>query len=424
MTTVESNDVWLHEKPRDWQRSRIRNVVALSPSYSATAPASDEPCTVVPMELLSGDGAIDASNQQPLDGVTSGLTLFEAGDVLFAKITPCMENGKGAFVRELPTRYAFGSTEFLVLRPSKKIDGAFLYYATFNPIYRAYAAENMVGAAGQKRVSSRFVKDTRLFLPPLPEQRLIASFLDASCAAIDAAVAAKRRQLEILDALRKTNIHYAVTCGLSDKVEFKDSEVEWLGKIPFNWHIKRIKDIVDLKSGDAITSDSIAPIGNYPVFGGNGLRGYTNSYTHNGYYVLIGRQGALCGNINYAEGKFWASEHAVVAITLKKHDTFWFGELIRVMNLNQYSNAAAQPGLAVERIKFLQIPIPPYEEQVQISSWLKNMIIKNEEMVSILRKQISTLIAYRKSLIHECVTGQRRITEADVRRVQNKRSPT
>jgi len=190
-----------------------------------------------------------------------------------------------------------------------------------------------------------------MVFPTITEQQRIAAYLDASCAAIDGAVAAKRRQLETLDALRESIIHKAVTCGLNDAVELKDSGVEWLGKLPVHWQIKRIKDIVDLKSGDAITSDSITPIGNYPVFGGNGLRGYTISYTHNGYYVLIGRQGALCGNINYAEGKFWASEHAVVAITLKQHDTFWLGELLRVMNLNQYSNAAAQPGLAVERIK-------------------------------------------------------------------------
>jgi type I restriction enzyme, S subunit len=133
MSAVASNDVWLGKMPCDWKRSRIRNVAILSPSYSATVPASDEPCTVVPMELLSDDGQIDVKNQQPLDEITSGLTLFEEGDVLFAKITPCMENGKGAFVRELPTRYAFGSTEFHVLRPSKKIDGAFLYYATITP---------------------------------------------------------------------------------------------------------------------------------------------------------------------------------------------------------------------------------------------------------------------------------------------------
>ena len=136
MNAVKANDIWLNKMPSDWQRIRIRNVAVLSPNYSQTRPAADEPCTVVPMELLSEDGSIDASNQPPLEEVTSGLTFFEEGDVLFAKVTPCMENGKGAFVRQLPTRYAFGSTEFHVLRPSKKINGRFLYYATFNPIYR------------------------------------------------------------------------------------------------------------------------------------------------------------------------------------------------------------------------------------------------------------------------------------------------
>jgi len=79
MSAGASNDVWLDEMPSDWQRSRIRNVATLSSGYSATVPAPDEPCTVVPMELLSGDGAIDVSNQQPLDEVTSGLTLLWGG---------------------------------------------------------------------------------------------------------------------------------------------------------------------------------------------------------------------------------------------------------------------------------------------------------------------------------------------------------
>ncbi len=143
MNAISLNDQWLGEMPHDWQRSRIRNVAVLSPSYSKNRPASDEPCTVVPMELLSNDGVIDVTNQQPIEDISSGLPLFEKGDVLFAKITPCMENGKGAFVRQLPTRYAFGSTEFHVLRAGNKLDGKFLYYATFNPVYRAFAAENM-----------------------------------------------------------------------------------------------------------------------------------------------------------------------------------------------------------------------------------------------------------------------------------------
>jgi len=146
------------------------------------------------MESLFDDGTIDVSEQEPFIDIQSGLTLFEEGDVLFAKITPCMENGKGAFVEKLPSRYAFGSTEFHVLRPSRKVVGKFLYYATFNPIYRAYAAENMTGAAGQKRVSSRFLKDTCLFLPPREEQEQIAAFLDRSCAAIDAIVSLGKRR--------------------------------------------------------------------------------------------------------------------------------------------------------------------------------------------------------------------------------------
>lgn len=109
---------------------------------------------MVPMELLSESGVIDSSNQMLFEDIQGGLTLFEAGDVLFAKITPCMENGKGAFVVDLPTRYAFGSTEFHVLRPMHVVLGRFLYYYTFNPVFRAYAAENMTGAA-DRNVSLR-----------------------------------------------------------------------------------------------------------------------------------------------------------------------------------------------------------------------------------------------------------------------------
>ena len=263
MSAVASNDVWLGVMPSDWQRSRIRNVAALSPSYSSTFPASDERCTIIPMELLSVDGAIDVTNLQPFDEVTSGLTLFEEGDALFAKITPCMENGKGAFVRELPTRYGFGSTEFHVLRPSEKIDGAFLYYATFNPVYRTYAAENMVGAAGQKRVSSRFVKDSRLFLPPLPEQQRIAAYLDASCAVIDAATTAKRRQLETLDALRNAIVDRAVAYGIAAHAKLQQVDNEWLKEGPVHWKVCRVKRV--LARMDYGISVSTIKEGRFPV---------------------------------------------------------------------------------------------------------------------------------------------------------------
>lgn len=185
---------------------------------------------------------------------------------------------------------------------------------------------------------------------------------------------------------------------------FKESGLEWLGRVPKPWTVRRIKDIAELRSGDAIAAEEIAPAGDYPVFGGNGGRGFTTSFTHDGHYVLIGRQGALCGNINYARGRFWATEHAVVAILLHNHDTIWFGELLRTMNLNQYSNAAAQPGLAVDRIKFLRLPVPTFPEQQRIAAYLDASCAAIDVAVAAKRRQLEILDALCGSILLRAVT--------------------
>ena len=84
--------------------------------------------------------------------------------------------------------------------------------------------------------------------------------------------------------------------------KYKPSGVEWLGEVPVHWEVCALKRIISMQSGESITAESIEESGDYPVFGGNGLRGYTSTYTHDGHYALIGRQGALCGNINYGRG--------------------------------------------------------------------------------------------------------------------------
>jgi len=187
---------------------------------------------------------------------------------------------------------------------------------------------------------------------------------------------------------------------------YKDSGVEWLGEVPEHWEVRRIKDVARLKSGDAITSAEIEPAGAYAVYGGNGVRGFTSQYTHDGDFVLIGRQGALCGNINYASGRFWASEHAVVAHPRGEFNLVWFGELLRTMNLNQYSIAAAQPGLAVERIQDLSLPVPPVEEQTRIGRYLDYMDRRIRRYIRAKQKLIELLEEQKQVIIHRAVTGQ------------------
>ncbi|MEK6323333.1 MAG: restriction endonuclease subunit S [Acidobacteriota bacterium] len=425
MKLAESSERWLGKVPAEWRRSRIRNVASLSPGYSASVPTADEVCTVVPMELLSEDGNIDVSNRQLFEDVQLGLTLFEEGDVLFAKITPCMENGKGAVVRKLRTRYAFGSTEFHVLRPSRIIDGQFLYYATFNPVFRAYAAENMSGAAGQKRVSSRFLKDTRLFLPPLREQECIAAYLDASCAAVDAALEAKRRQLKTLDELRKSTIQRAVTKGLNPAAQMRRTNVEWIPEMPHHWRLVRVKDALDFFNTVRVPLSAaergVMTERIYDYYGASGVIDKVENYLFDGTYILLAEDGANLLTRSkplafLATGKFWVNNHAHILKPRYGDDSF-FVNLLECQDYSLFVSGAAQPKLTMENLGRYKLAVPPLAEQQAIAAFIRQKDAEFSPLFAQIQRQIETLVAYRKSLIHECVTGQRRVTEQELARV-------
>ncbi|WP_239758632.1 restriction endonuclease subunit S [Tenacibaculum finnmarkense] len=187
--------------------------------------------------------------------------------------------------------------------------------------------------------------------------------------------------------------------------KYKNSGIDWLlDEIPNHWETKRIKDLCKMQSGFYISANDFQDEG-FPIYGGNGFRGFSKDYNHNGEYTLIGRQGALCGNVNYAKGKFWATEHAIVVYEKKRINKFWFGELLRLMNLNQYSLSAAQPGLSVEKIKRLKLPfIPKLKEQTEIANYLDAKTQTIDKKVKLLSEKISTYKDYRKTLINQTVT--------------------
>ena len=147
-------------------------------------------------------------------------------------------------------------------------------------------------------------------------------------------------------------------------LRFPEFQGEWLSFL--------INDICsEFKSGKNIKADSISESGEYPVFGGNGLRGYTTSYNHEGLYVLIGRQGALCGNVRSVNGKTYITEHAIAVAGNKKSDTSFLHYLFLKMNLGQYSDQSAQPGLAVNKLLKLKVSLPSISEQTKIANLLK-----------------------------------------------------
>lgn len=137
------------------------------------------------------------------------------------------------------------------------------------------------------------------------------------------------------------------------------------------WEYFLINDVCsEFKSGKNIKADSVFECGEYPVYGGNGLRGYTSSYNHEGSYVLIGRQGALCGNVRSVYGKTYITEHAIAVAGNEKSNTNFLHYLFLKMNLGQYSDQSAQPGLAVNKLLKLKVALPIISEQTKIAKFL------------------------------------------------------
>lgn len=132
----------------------------------------------------------------------------------------------------------------------------------------------------------------------------------------------------------------------------------------FDWEQRKLGEVAqEFKSGNFLKADEIDIAGDYPVYGGNGLRGYTSTYNHDGEFALIGRQGALCGNMNYSVGKAYFTEHAVVVEADENNDTRFLYCMLDIMNLGQYSDQSAQPGLAVNKLIKLENFFPQKEEQ-------------------------------------------------------------
>lgn len=394
----------LHE----WKTVPLRYVCQLNPSVDFSEFEEEDELTFLPMDRVKSGYFLP--NSDKFSKYASSYNTFEEGDIVLAKVTPCFENGNIAVAQKLVGGKGFGSSELFVIRP-KTVNRKFLFYYFQSSAFKQEGEASMTGAGGLKRVSPDLLRQHHLACPDGETQRLIANYLDRETARIDALVAEKEKMLALLDEKRAALISLAVTRGLDPNTPLKPSGLDWLGDIPAHWETKKLKHVASLKSGETITADSISDTGDYPVYGGNGFRGFTSEYTHVGDYVLIGRQGALCGNINYASGQFWASEHAVVATIKLDDDVFWLGELLRFMNLNQYSQSAAQPGISVEMVENLKLPVPPITEQVQIAAYMK----KESDYIDAIREEVSKTTALlkerRAALITVAVTGQLSIEE-------------
>ena len=164
------------------------------------------------------------------------------------------------------------------------------------------------------------------------------------------------------------------------------------------WEQRKLGELSsEFQSGDFISAEKILASGPYPVYGGNGLRGYAKRYNHDGFYALIGRQGALCGNVNTAVGKAYFTEHAVAIKANSLHDTRFLVHLLRCMDLGQYSGQSAQPGLAVGVLKEVETTVPSKVEQQAIGSFFSRL----DDLITLHQRKYDKLVIFKKSMLEK-----------------------
>lgn len=176
------------------------------------------------------------------------------------------------------------------------------------------------------------------------------------------------------------------------KNEIKNQINQSLGKE------KTLSKICDMKAGKFVSASDIEDIKtleNYPCYGGNGLRGYTKTFTHEGTFSLIGRQGALCGNVHRVAGQFHATEHALVVTPFENIDTNWLYHKLKEMNLNQYATGVAQPGLSVKNLNDIYVLVPSFQEQQQIVKQIEDI----ENKIQNIEKELESIPTKKEEIL-------------------------
>ncbi len=251
------------------------------------------------------------------------------------------------------------------------------------------------------------MKSILLPVPPRPEQDQIVRFLDWKVSSINRLINIKREKIIELKSLKRSVVNHVVTHGLNPDVAMKNSGVSWLGKIPVHWEVLALKRMCSMKSGDNLTNLEIIDNDRYKVYGGNGIRGFFHWFNCENECVLIGRQGALCGNVHLVTERVWATDHAVITKAFGTISTKYLYYLLMAMNLNQYGQStAAQPGISIGVIKNLPACLPPRIEQDQIVTYLEATNENYDKVAQILDAQITALLELKARLISDVVTGK------------------
>jgi type I restriction enzyme S subunit len=395
----ESGVAWLGKIPAHWEVKRLKFV---APVRSSKLDAKPDDAVYVGLEHVESWTGQLLLDKQP-DSVDSVVALFSAGDVLFGKLRPYLAKAAR------PDFDGVCTSEILPLQPTAESSQVYVMYCLLNAPYIRWL-DSLTYGTKMPRVSPEQIGSSFMPVPPLPDQRAIAAFLDRETARIDALVAKKERLIELLQEKRTALITRAVTRGLDPNVPVKESGVTWLGKIPAHWEVKPLRWVLSIRSGEALSNtefeltESAERI--VPVIGGNGVMGYANLSNIGVTCIAVGRVGALCGNVHLVVPPAWVTDNALLLSDIQGFNQQYLALLLEAMDLNRWASQNAQPLITGAFIKAQRVCRPSLPEQQHIVECIcaKTKVINT--LIQHVRDAIDRLKEYRTALISAAVTGK------------------
>ena len=417
----DSGVKWIGEIPGHWDTPRIKSVAIFNPSKSTV---NYQKVGYAPMDCIRcGNitaGIIDYKK------LPTGLTYFENEDIVVAKVTPCFENGNIAIAKNLHNGCAYGSSELFVFR-CYGVENRYLFYYMQDEKFKHKCCSTMTGTGGLKRISSSFIRNAFIPLPPLPEQEAIVTYLDTKVAKIDEYIAIAEKKIAALEELKQTIIAEAVTRGIHKDVPMKDSGVKWIGMIPEHWNMLRAKNIFERQFRPVRDCDEVVTCfrdGQVTLRKNRRIEGFTESLKEIGYQgirkgdLVIHQMDAFAGSIGVSDsdGKGTPVYICCLPKDYKNINVYFYAYLLREMARSGFIKSLYRgirersSDFRFDTFSVQWLPLVPIKEQNEIVTYIEEKVANINQLCQAERSQIEKLKEYKQRLISDVVTGKVKVT--------------
>ena len=402
---VASGIEWENSKPLSWETHTLKYIVTCNDEVLSEKTDPDFEFEYIDISSVSrNEGITSTEGMKFSDSPSRARRLVREGDIIVSTVRTYLEaiapissidDGKIA------------STGFAVLRP-KNLISEFAKYALRARHFIDSVVSRSSGVS-YPAINASELMNIKILSPSLAEQRTIAAFLDYETARIDRLIEKQQRLIELLKEKRQAVISHAVTKGLNPDAPMKDSGVEWLGQVPEHWVVGSLRWYLRISSGEYLSNKEFdtepSESASYPVVGGNGVMGYSTKMNSSSPLV-IGRVGALCGNVHLIDGVCWVTDNALLVQLDSKLNVEYAVNYLTALNLNKLANQNTQPLITGSMIKDQYVVVPPIVEQIAIIKYVEvenkrfNNLIKHADLAINLMKE------RRTALISAAVTGK------------------